>query len=315
MVSYLIKRLGQLAIVLVMGSLAVWLMIYAIPGGPELAIVGADATQAQIDAVRVRLGLNEPLPLQYLSWAGNVLTGDLGNSLASNKPVTELLGQRIPATFQLIFLSAIIGLAIALPIGVLAAWRPRSLTAHAATVYQVVLLAFPSFWLGIILIWLFGLQWRLLPTVSSYVPFTIDPIGAFRNTLLPALTLGLFMAAVLIRFVRSAVLEELSKPYIRAIRAKGASEASILVNHALRNAALPIITIVGLQLGAFIGGAVVTESVFNYPGIGRLVLVAVNSRDYPLVQGVLMFVVLSFAFINMAVDLLYAAFDPRIKTQ
>lgn len=311
--SYLLRRLGQLAVVLLIGSVAVWIMIYAVPGSPELAIVGPDATAEQREAVRERLGLDRPLPLQYLSWAGSALTGDLGNSLASGKPVTELLGQRIPATFQLIAFAVAIGLFIALPAGVLAAWRPRSLTARAAGIYQVVLLAFPSFWLGIILIWLFGLHFRILPTMSNYVPVFGDPIGAFRNTLLPALTLGLFMAAVLIRFVRSAVSDELHKPYIRAIRAKGASERTVLLSHALRNAALPIVTIVGLQLGAFIGGAVVTESIFNYPGIGRLVFVAVTTRDYPVVQGVLMFVVLSFALINMAVDLIYAALDPRIK--
>jgi peptide/nickel transport system permease protein len=311
--SYLLRRFGQLIMVLLIGSVAVWIMIYAVPGSPELAIVGPDATPEQIAAVRERLGLDQPLPLQYMSWTSGALTGDLGNSLASGKPVTELLGQRIPATFQLIVFAVFIGLAIALPAGVMAAWRPRSLTARAAAIYQVVLLAFPSFWLGIILIWLFGLHFRILPTMSNYVPMFSDPVGAFRNTLLPALTLGLFMAAVLIRFVRSAVSDELAKPYIRAIRAKGASEWTVLLNHALRNAALPIVTIVGLQLGAFIGGAVVTESIFNYPGIGRLVFVAVTSRDYPVVQGVLMFVVLSFALINMVVDLIYAALDPRIK--
>lgn len=311
--SYLLRRLGQLALVLFLGSVAVWIMIYAVPGSPELAIAGPDATAEQLAAVRERLGLDRPLPVQYLSWVGGVVTGDLGSSLASGKPVTELLGQRIPATFQLIVFAVVIGVAIALPAGVFAAWRPRSLTARAAGVYQVVLLAFPSFWLGIILIWLFGLHFRVLPTMSNYVPVTADPVGALRNTLLPALTLGLFMAAVLVRFVRSAVSEELAKPYIRAIRAKGAGEGNILINHALRNAALPIVTIVGLQLGAFIGGAVVTESVFNYPGIGRLVFVAVSTRDYPVVQGVLMFVVFSFAVINMAVDVAYAALDPRIK--
>lgn len=313
MLSYLVQRLGQLVLVLAMGSVAVWIMIYAVPGSPELAIAGPDATPEQLNAVRERLGLNRPLPAQYFSWLGNAVQGDLGYSLASGRPVTELLGQRIPATFQLIVFSVLIGLAIALPAGTFAAWRPRSLTARGVAIYQVVLLAFPSFWLGIIFIWLFGLYLRVLPTISNYVPFLSDPGGALRNTILPALTLGLFMAAVLIRFVRSAVAEELSKPYIRAARAKGASDTALLVNHALRNAALPIVTIVGLQLGAFIGGAVVTESIFNYPGIGRLVFVAVTTRDYPVIQGVLMFVVLSFALINMAVDVVYAALDPRIK--
>ncbi len=313
MLSYLIRRSGQLSLVLLLGSVAVWMMIYAVPGSPELAIAGPDATERQLAAVREQLGLDRPLPLQYFAWIGNVLQGDLGQSLASRKPVTELLGQRIPATFQLIAFSVLIGLALALPAGTYAAWRPTSLVARVAAVFQVGLLAFPSFWLGIILIWFFGLHLRVLPTISRYVPIVDDPVNALRNIVLPALTLGLFMAAVLIRFVRSAVAEELGRPYIRAARAKGASETALLVNHALRNAALPIVTIIGLQLGAFIGGAVVTESIFNYPGIGRLVFVAVTTRDYPVVQGALMFVMLSFALLNMAVDLIYAALDPRIK--
>lgn len=312
MISFLLRRIGQLLLVLFIGSVAVWLMIYAVPGSPEMTIAGADATPEQLAAVRERLGLNRPLPVQYLSWVGNALTGDLGNSLTSNKPVTELLGQRIPATFQLVVFTVVIGLLIALPAGTLAAWHPGSVIARISAVYQVVLLAFPSFWLGIIFIWLFGLHFGILPTVSDYVPFLERPGQAIRNTILPALTLGLFMGAVLIRFVRGAVSEELSKPYIRAIRAKGASESTILLGHALRNAALPIVTIIGLQLGAFIGGTVVTESIFNYPGVGRLVFLAVSTRDYPVVQGVLMFVVLTFAIINMIVDLLYAALDPRI---
>jgi peptide/nickel transport system permease protein len=311
--SYLFRRLGQLAIVLFLGSVAVWVMIYAVPGSPELVIAGPDATAEQLAAVRTRLGLDRPLPLQYASWLGHALRGDLGTSLASQKPVTELLGQRVPASFQLIAFSILIGLVIALPVGTYAAWRPRSVMARIAAGYQVVLLAFPSFWLGIILVWLFGLYLRVLPTSSGYVPFFSDPLAAVRNTLLPAVTLGLFMAAVLTRFVRSAVAEELSRPYVRAVRAKGAAQGRILINHALRNAALPIVTIVGLQIGGFIGGTVVTESIFNYPGLGRLVFLAVTNRDYPVVQGVLMFVVLCFALINMTIDLVYAALDPRIK--
>jgi peptide/nickel transport system permease protein len=314
MAGFLLVRIGQLAVVLLLGSVAVWLMIYAVPGSPEFAIAGPDATTEQLAAIRERLGLDRPLPLQYLAWLGNVLTGDLGNSLASRKPVVELLAQRIPATVQLVGLALAIGIAVALPIGTLAAWRPRSLLSRAAALYQVVLLAFPSFWLGIILIWLFGLHLGVLPTMSNYVPIFVDPAGALRNTILPALTLGLFMAAVLIRFVRAAVADELGKAYIRAARAKGTPEWALLTRHALRNAALPIITIVGLQLGAFIGGAVVTESIFNYPGLGRLVFVAIGARDYPAVQGVLLFVVFCFALINMAVDVVYAALDPRIKS-
>lgn len=312
--AYLARRLLQLAIVLAVASVAVWLMIYLVPGSPEVAIAGADASREQLEAVRQRLGLDRPLPVQYLSWLGAALTGDLGNSLSSNRPVTQLLAQRIPATLQLVVAALAVGLSLALPIGIVAAWRPRGIVARAATFFQTTLLAFPSFWLGILLVWLFGLHWRILPATSNYVPATSDPVGAARNLALPALSLGLFMAAILVRFVREAVGNELAQPYIRMVRAKGAPERRVLVAHALRNAALPIVTIVGLQLGAFIGGTVITESIFNYPGIGRLVFVAVTTRDYPVVQGVLLFVVLNFAIINMLVDVLYAALDPRIRT-
>ncbi len=313
MLSYLLRRVLQLAFVLALASVAVWMMIYTVPGSPEVAIAGADATPEQLNAVRERLGLDRPLPLQYVSWLASALVGDLGSSLTSDRPVLELLGQRIPATLQLVIAAMLVGILIALPAGILAAWRPRGVIARLTNIYQTVLLAFPSFWLGIIFIWLFGLHWRILPTTANYISFTSNPLAAIRELTLPALTLGLFMAAVLTRFVRLAVENELGLPYIRTARAKGASEPRILIAHALRNAALPIVTVIGLQLGAFIGGTVITESIFNYPGLGRLVFVAVTTRDYPVVQGVLMFVVLNFAIINMLVDVIYAALDPRIQ--
>ena len=313
MFTYLLQRFGQLAFVLALASIAVWLMIYAVPGSPELAIAGPDATEEQLGAVRSRLGLDRPLPLQYVSWLTSALSGDLGSSLTSDRPVIELLQQRIPATLQLVAAAMLIGLAISMPAGVFAAWRPNGVVARLTDIYQTVLLAFPSFWLGIVFVWLFALRWRVLPATSEFVPFAMNPIAALREIALPALTLGLFMAAVLTRFVRVAVRNELDLPYIRTARAKGASEPRVLLAHALRNAALPIVTVIGLQLGAFIGGTVITESIFNYPGIGRLVFVAVTTRDYPVVQGVLMFVVLNFAVINMIVDVIYAALDPRIQ--
>ena len=312
MLSYLLNRVAQLLLVLIIGSVAVWAMIYVMPGSPEMVIAGPDATPAQLAAVRERLGLDRSVPAQYLSWLLNTVQGDLGNSLTSGKPVTELLGQRIATTLQLILFAMIIGLLIAMPVGTIAAWRPTGWFARAVSVYQMALLALPSFWLGIIFIWFFGLYLRVLPTGSDYVSVFDDPIAALRNTILPALTIGLFIGAVLMRFVRISVEKELERPYVRAAKARGASNARIVLNHALRNAALPIVTVIGLQLGTFIGGAVVTESVFNYPGIGRLVFIAVTTRDYPVVQGVLMFVVLSFALINMIVDVIYAVLDPRI---
>lgn len=311
--AYLARRLGQLLVVMCLSSLVVWLLIYAVPGSPETTIAGPNASPEQLAEVRGRLGLDRPVPVQYVTWLGNAVVGDLGQSLTSRVAVTELLGQRLPATFQLVLATVLLGLAIAVPVGTWAALRPRGAVARAATTYQVLLLATPSFWLGIIFIWLFGLKLGWFATEAQYFPILSDPLGAVENLALPALTLGLFMGAVLVRFVRSAVTDALHEPHIRTARAKGASELRVTVNHALRNASLPVITITGLQLGAFIGGTVVTESIFNYPGLGRLVYTAVVARDYPVVQGALLVVVLSFVVINMIVDLLYAVLDPRVR--
>jgi peptide/nickel transport system permease protein len=311
--GFLAKRITQLLVTLLLSSVAVFFIIHAVPGSPEVAIAGPNATAEQLEEVRRRLGLNEPVFVQYFIWLGNAVQGDLGLSLASQVPVTELLAGRFAATMQLIVFTLLIGLTIALPLGTFAALRPRGLMAGAASVAQVVLLATPSFWLGIVFIWLFGLSLGWFATYSDYVPFFDDPVAAIQNSALPALVLGLFMAAVLLRFVRSSVWDALREPYIRAVRAKGAQEARVVVRHALRNGLLPIVTVIGLQLGGFVGGTVVTESIFNYPGLGRLVFTSVNVRDYPVVQGSLLLVVVSFVVINMFVDVLYALLDPRVR--
>lgn len=313
MVTHLLRRLGQLVIVMLLGSIVVWAITYAVPGRPEIAIAGPNATPEQLAAVRARLGLDEPVILQYLTWLRNALVGDFGRSLSSRMPVTKLVGQRFPATVQLVVLTMIIGLVIALPFGTWAAARPNGVVARVATGFQVLLLAMPSFWLGIVFVWLFGLRLGWFDTQSDYIPFWRDPATALHNTFLPALTLGLFMGAVLMRFVRSSVTDQLSEPYIRTARAKGAGELRVTLVHALRNALLPVLTITGLQLGAFIGGTVVTESIFNYPGLGRLVFTSVQASDYPVVQGALLLVVVAFVLINMTVDVLYAVLDPRVR--
>jgi peptide/nickel transport system permease protein len=313
MTRHLLQRISQLLVTLLLTSIAVFAIIYAVPGSPEITIAGPNATPEQLAAVRERLGLDQPLPVQYVNWLVGAVRGDLGLSLASQVPVTELLGERFPATIQLIVFTLAVGLTIALPIGSYAAMRPRGIVARVASLAQIILLATPSFWLGIILIWVFGLNLGWFSTYSDYVPFHEDPSAAIRSSALPALTLGLFMAAVLIRFVRSAVWEALHEPFIRAVRAKGVPEWRVVSHHGFRNALLPIVTVIGLQLGAFVGGTVVTESIFNYPGLGRLVFTSVIARDYPVVQGSLLLVVVCFVVINMVVDLLYAVLDPRVR--
>ena len=313
MPRFLYHRMGQLLAVVLLSSIVVWLIIYAVPGSPETTIAGPNATPLQLQEVRERLGLDQPVPVQYLSWLSHAITGDLGQSLTSSLPVTELVSQRLAPTLQLVLITMIIGLVIAVPFGSWAALKPQGAVARVVNVYQVVLLATPSFWIGILFIWLFGLNLGWFATESRYVPFFEDPAEALYNLALPALTLGLFMGAVLVRFVRSSLTEALSEPHVTTARAKGVSERWVIINHALRNAALPIITVTGLQLGAFIGGTVVTESIFNYPGMGRLAYTAVIGRDYPVVQGTLLLVVVSFVVINLVVDLLYAVFDPRVR--
>ncbi|MGA4668779.1 ABC transporter permease [Propionibacteriaceae bacterium Y1923] len=313
MVRYLAKRFLQLLVTMFLSSVAVFFIIYAVPGSPETTIAGPNATPEQLAQVRARLGLDQPVVVQYLKWLGNAVQGDLGTSLAFQVPVIDLLSTRFVATVQLIGFTLVIGLVLAIPLGTYAALRPKSVVARVTSVVQVVLLATPSFWLGIMFIWLLGLELGWFATYSDYVPFFEDPGRAIRNSALPALTLGLFMAAVLLRFVRSAVWDALHEPYIRVVRAKGAPEWRVVTHHALRNALVPIVTVVGLQLGGFVGGTVVTESIFNYPGLGRLVFTSVVARDYPVVQGSLLLVVVCFVFINMFVDLLYAVLDPRVR--
>lgn len=313
MLSFLVRRVGQVLVVVLLSSIAVWMIIYAVPGSPETTIAGPNASPEQLASVRTRLGLDQPVPVQYLAWLGHALQGDLGESLTSTLPVTELVGQRLPATLQLVVSTMVVGLVIAIPAGSWAAVRPHGVVTKILNVYQVVLLATPSFWLGILLIWTFGLKLGWFATEARYVSVFDDPGEALANLVLPTLTLGLFMAAVLMRFVRSAVSDALAQPHVTMARSKGITERRVLLNHALRNASLPVVTVTGLQLGALIGGTVVTESIFNYPGMGRLAYTAVMGRDYPVVQGTLLLVVVSFVVINLVVDVLYTVLDPRVR--
>jgi peptide/nickel transport system permease protein len=311
-IRYVVFRLGQLLPVLLLASVAVWLMIHLIPGDPALALLGPDATPQQLTRARQIMGLDRPWPVQYGLWLGRVARGDLGVSYLSGLPVTRLLAQRVPVTLQLTLASLLVALAIAAPLGVLTAVRPRSLLARLVTGYNALAMAVPTFWLGILLVLLFALQLRWLPA-SGFVPAWEEPGRALRFLVLPAFTLGAYVSAVLARFVRAALLETLFQDYVRTARAKGLGEGPVVGRHALRNALIPVVTVVGLQFGAFMGGAVITEAIFDYPGLGRMLLQAILQRDYTVVQGVLLFVVAAFALINLLTDLVYAVLDPRIR--
>jgi peptide/nickel transport system permease protein len=312
MIRYVFLRLVQLLPVLLLASVGVWLMIYLIPGDPAIALLGPDVTPEQVQRTRALMGLDRPLPVQYALWLGRVVRGDLGVSYLNGLPVTTMLAQRVPVTLQLTVASLVVALAIAAPLGIASAVRPRSWIARMVTGYNALAMAVPTFWLGILLVLFFGLWLRWLPA-SGFVPFWEEPGRALRFLILPAFTLGAYVSAVLARFTRAALLETLYQDYVRTARAKGLGERPVIGLHALRNALIPVVTVVGLQFGAFMGGTVITEAIFDYPGLGRMLLQAILTRDYTVVQGTILFVVVAFVVINLLTDLTYALLDPRIR--
>jgi peptide/nickel transport system permease protein len=312
MARYALVRLTHLLPVLFIASVAIWLMVYLIPGDPALALLGPDVTPEQLSRARTRMGLDRPWPVQYALWVGRVLEGDLGVSYLNGLPVWTMLAQRVPVTLQLTAASLVVALLIAAPLGIFSAVRPRSWVGRAAAGYNALAMAVPTFWLGILLVLLFGLYLRWLPT-SGFVPIWEEPLRALRFLVLPAVTLGAYVSAVLARFTRSALLESLGQDYVRTARAKGLGEPAVIGVHALKNALIPVITVLGLQFGAFMGGAVITEAIFDYPGLGRMLLQAILTRDYTVVQGTILFVVTAFVVINLVTDLAYAFLDPRIR--
>lgn len=313
MTSYILRRLAQLIPVLFLASLGIWAMVYAVPGSPVGAIVGENATPEQIADTIKRLGLDRPLYEQYWSWLRGALVGNFGESIQSREPVLDLIMTRVPATIQLGLAAIIVGLVLGVPVAIISALVPGSWIDRALSAWSALALGVPTFWLGILLILLFGVQLRWLPAVSTYIPFFQDPLGALENLLLPALTLGTYVSGIFARFLRASLLGELKADYVRTARSKGLRERDVIGRHVMRNALLPFVTIVGLMLAAFVGGTVVTEAVFTYPGIGRLLIQAIGVRDYPLIQGCILFVLVIYVLMNVLVDVLYAYIDPRIE--
>ena len=312
MMGFILRRLLQLLPVLLIASTGIWAMIYAVPGNPVAAMVGENATPEQVQAVTVRLGLDRPVHVQYWSWLTHALSGDFGLSIQNREPVIALIGQRIPATLQLGLAATLFGLLLGVPVAVISALKPNSWIDRLLSAWSALALGLPTFWLGILLILLFAVQLQWLPSASTYVSVLESPWQALRNTLLPALTLGVYVSGIFARFLRASLLGELKADYVRTARSKGLPERDVIGRHVMRNALLPFVTIVGLMMATFIGGTVVTEAVFTYPGLGRLLIQAISTRDYPLIQGCILFILLVFVFINLAVDVLYAYIDPRI---
>ncbi|TDD22566.1 ABC transporter permease [Nonomuraea diastatica] len=313
MYGYLIRRLLQFAVVLLLGSIAVWGFTFALPGDPATVLLGPDASEAELAATRDRLGLSGSIVEQYVSWIGHAVAGDLGSSYYSGRPVVSELLDRIPATVQLAGFAMALTLLIAVPVGIAVALWPHSVVGRALQGYLTAGLAVPAFWLGLLLIIVLAVQLRWLPASSDFVPLWRDPGGALTATILPASAIAVHTSSVTARFLATSLGEVMGKDYIRTARAKGVPEREVIRRHALRNASLPTVTIVGLQLGGFLGGTVVIEAVFNYPGLGRLLYTAIGERDYSLVQGGVLFVVAAFLLLNLLVDVFYAVLDPRIR--
>ena len=312
MTGFNVRRLAQLLPVLLIASLGIWAMIYAVPGSPVAVIVGENATPEQIREVTMRLGLDRPLIVQYGAWLWAALHGDLGLSIQSREPVLALILGRLPPTLQLGMAAILVGLVVGVPVALASALRPGSWLDRVLSGWSALALGVPTFWLGILLILLFAVELHWLPSASSYVPFTEAPLAALRNLALPAVTLGLYVSGIFARFLRAALIGELRADYVRTARSKGLRERDVVGGHVMRNAMLPFVTIVGLMLASFVGGTVVTEAVFTYPGLGRLLIQAIGTRDYPLIQGCILLVLLLYMGVNLMVDVLYAYIDPRI---
>lgn len=312
MTGYVLRRLAQLVPVLLLGSIAVWAIIYAVPGDPVSVLVGENATPEQIAAATAMYGLDRPLIVQYWDWLLRALQGDLGTSIHGREPVLKLIAERLPATFQLALFATIVSLVLGIPVAVASALNPGSWADRILSLWNALTLGVPTFWLGILLILLFSVQMGWLPSASRYVPLWEDPGTALRSLILPGITLGTYVSGVLARFLRASLINELRSDYVRTARSKGLPEWQVISIHVLRNALLPFVTVVGLMMANFIGGAVVTEAVFTYPGLGRLLIQGISTRDYPLIQGCIIVIMTIYMAINLSVDLLYAYIDPRI---
>jgi peptide/nickel transport system permease protein len=309
--GFLLKKAGAALIVIWLASIVVFAGIRALPGDPALALGGEQRDPATLAFLRHKYGLDQPLPVQYAKWAWLALQGDLGVD-TRQLPVAHTIVSRLPITLELAFLAVLLGTTIGITTGVIAAWRRGTASDYGATTFALVGLSVPHFWLGLLLIIVFAVDLGWLPA-SGYVSFVDDPVENLRHLLLPAVVLGTGLSAVVMRQMRSGMLDSLSADYVRTARAKGLPERRVVGVHALRNSLITVTTIIGLQLGALISGAVITEQIFGIAGFGRLTIDAVNQRDYALIQGVVLVVAAGYVVINLCVDVVYSLLNPRIR--
>jgi peptide/nickel transport system permease protein len=313
-IRYILRRLLLMIPVALLVTIGVFALARISPADPVLVFAGEERDPAALDAVRHQLGLDQPLPIQYVAWLSHALQGDLGRSFQSHQRVSEAIIERLPATFELGTAALLISVTFSLIVGVISAVKRNSLIDLLSTSVTLMGVSFPSFFLGIVLILLFAyvIPGRIFPP-GGYAPLIQDPGANLRYLVLPAVTLATGSLALNLRQVRSSLLEVFGLDYMRTARAKGLHESTVITRHALKNALIPVVTLIGIQIGAIIEGAVITETIFFWPGIGRLAVQAIPSNDYPVVQGVVLVSALSFMFSTLLVDVLYAAIDPRIS--
>ena len=304
MLRFLLRRLLLTGPVLLGVATLVFSLIHLVPGDPVQAMLGESASPQDIAQLRTRLGLDRPLYIQYASFMKQAATGDLGASLRTNQPVTTLIAERLPATFELAIAAMIVAIVIALPLGIIAAVKSGTCIDHAATTLALVGISMPNFWLGPLLAIVFSVSLGWFPVSGR---------GTLGHLVLPALTLGAPLAAILARMTRASILEELRELYVLAARARGVSRRAAVLKHAFRNSLIPIVTVLGLQLGSVLTGAVITETIFGWPGVGRLLVQSIGGRDYPAVQGCILLIAITYVSTNLVVDMLYGFLDPRIR--
>ena len=314
MIRYIFKRILYFLPTLMLVAFIVFFLIHLIPGDPVMVMLGEDASTEDIRTFRAELGLDKPLPVQFVIWVGKVCSGDFGASILTKRPVLQSIAERFPITLTLTLLASLIAVLLAVPSGALAAIHHNTSRDYAFMLVTILGVSIPSFWLGLMLLLVFSVQFGWFPSMG-FVAVWEDFFEGLRYMVLPSISLGLYMAAVVARMTRSSMLEVLRLEYVTHARAKGLTEWKVICKHALKNSFAPTLTTIGLQIGHLLGGAVVTETVFGLPGLGKYVVVSIYNRDYPAVQGCILFMALMYSVVNLVVDLFYTYFDPRIEYQ
>lgn len=312
MLTVVLRRLLTLVPVLVAISFVSFLLLAIIPGDPAVMMLGADASPGALEALRERLGLDRPLLTRFFWWLGNAARGDLGDSLYQNRPVVEMVLSRLPITLMICFLATVVSILVGLTAGVIAAINRNNPVDHVLRVVSLIGLSMPEFWLGLLLILTFSIRWQIFP-ITGFVPLGEDLFASLQFFVLPSLALGLTLAGFLTRLTRGSMLEVLSADYVRTAKSKGLRPRRVIVRHALGTALLPLVTVIGLNFGRLLGGAVVIETVFSLPGIGRLIVLAITQRDFPVVQASVLYVAVIYTVINLVTDLSYIVLDPRVR--